>query len=250
MKTLGIIPARYASSRFPGKPLAKIRGKSMIQRVFQRVNESALMDRVIVATDDARIYDHVKAFGGNVQMTSTDHRSGTDRCAEVFSSMDAAESYDVVFNIQGDEPFIQAGQLAAVRQLFEREECSIGTLCVPIKEPALVEDPNVVKIVFDAHQKALYFSRHPIPFVRNHPRSSWPEHQPYYKHLGLYAFRAATLLEVAELSPSSLELAESLEQLRWLQNGFNIYTGITSQDAYGIDHPEDIERIPNQFFNQ
>lgn len=238
---VAIIPARYASTRFPGKPLADIWGKSMLQRVWEQARKTASVERVIVATDDERIYEHVRAFGGEVVMTRPDHRSGTDRCAEVVASIENAE---IVLNIQGDEPFVQPEQIdLLVRTLTEGPSYPIATLVKRIRTTEELFNPNVVKAVFSQYRQALYFSRHPIPFVRGVAPEAWLEAGEFYKHLGLYAFRPDALWQIAQLPPSPLELAESLEQLRWLTHGYGIAIGITDLESAGIDTPEDLQRL-------
>ncbi len=243
---LGIIPARFASTRFPGKPLVLIHGKSMIQRVYEQVEQARRVNRVVVATDDARIYDHVRSFGGEVLLTRADHPSGTDRCAEVAQQFPEAEW---VLNIQGDEPFIQPEQIDLLADtLSQSARFSIATLAKQIEQPEHLLNPNVVKVVFSRRFGALYFSRHPIPYLRNHPASDWLTHLPFYKHIGLYGFSRKTLLRVARLRPTPLEQAESLEQLRWLEHGCRIAVGVTTQETVGIDTPEDLERVERSVF--
>ncbi|HAD14507.1 MAG TPA: 3-deoxy-manno-octulosonate cytidylyltransferase [Saprospirales bacterium] len=239
---LSIIPARWASTRFPGKPLATIAGKTMIQRVFEQVSQSAKVDVVVVATDDERIYDHVKSFGGKVVMTKSDHPSGTDRCAEVAQQFPEAE---LVLNVQGDEPFILPQQIDLLAEtLLASKTAQIATLVKKIEQPEALFNPNVVKAVFSEMAGAIYFSRHPIPFLRGAEPSEWFSRQTFYKHIGLYGFRRQALAEIALLSPTPLELAESLEQLRWLEYGFQIAVGITEWETIGVDTPEDLERLP------
>lgn len=241
MKFIAIIPARYASTRFPGKPLAVLGGKTMIQRVYEQV--AGVLDDAVVATDDERIYEAVKAFGGKVVMTSTEHRSGTDRCQEAYTKV--GEKYDVVVNVQGDEPFIQASQLEALKRCFENPATQIATLVKPFKAEdglAALENPNSPKVVLDEASQALYFSRSVIPYLRNVPREEWLMKHTFYKHLGIYAFRAEVLREVTALPQSTLEKAESLEQLRWLENGYKIGVGVTDIETIGIDTPEDLEK--------
>lgn len=241
MKFIAIIPARYASTRFPGKPLAVLGGKTMIQRVYEQV--VGVLDDAVVATDDERIYEAVQTFGGKVVMTSTEHRSGTDRCQEAYAKV--GEKYDVVVNVQGDEPFIQASQLEALKRCFENPATQIATLVKPFKEAdglSALENPNSPKVVLDEASQALYFSRSVIPYLRNVPREEWLSHHTFYKHIGIYAFRAEVLREVTALPQSTLEKAESLEQLRWLENGYKIGVGITDIETIGIDTPEDLEK--------
>ena len=240
MKFIGIIPARYASSRFPGKPLADIGGMTMIERVYRQACKA--LDEVAVATDDRRIADTVEAFGGRAIMTSPDHRSGTDRCHEAYrlSGTDA----DIVINIQGDEPFIAPEQIEALKGCFESEDTQIATLVRPF-DPArgfeALFDPNTPKVVLDSAMHALYFSRSIIPYVRNRPWQEGVDDTTYYTHVGLYGYRAATLAQLVALPQSQLELAESLEQLRWLQAGYSIKTAATTCPTIGIDTPADLE---------
>ena len=238
MKFIGIIPARYASSRFPGKPLANLGGKPVIQRVYEQV--SSVLDTVYVATDDQRIFDCVLAFGGKVVMTSPHHQSGTDRIEEAIQKIGGR--YDVVINIQGDEPFVQPSQIRTVCSCFEDPGTQIATLGKPFTSMEAVENPNSPKIVVDNKGFALYFSRSMIPYVRGVEKEEWLTHYPFLKHLGIYAYRTQVLAEITSLPQSSLELAESLEQLRWLQNGYRIKVGITSEETVGIDTPADLER--------
>lgn len=237
---LVVIPARYASTRFPGKPLVSIAGKTMIQRVYEQVRLAPLVDQIVVATDDQRIFDHVRAFGGEVRMTDAAHPSGTDRCAEVALQFPEA---DLILNIQGDEPFIQPEQIAGLIEVLQGAETGIATLAKSITDAALLSNPNVVKVVKSLSNRALYFSRHPAPFVRSMPESEWVTAGLHYKHIGLYGFHRDTLLAITRLPPSPLELAESLEQLRWLENGYPITVGITQLETIGIDSPEDLERL-------
>lgn len=245
MQILGIIPARYASTRFPGKPLALIGGRPMIEHVWRGVSDSGLMDRVVVATDDQRIADAVKAFGGDVMMTSTKHRSGTDRCGEVVSTLgDEAERYDVVVNIQGDEPRVAARQLDSVTRCFVDDPTTeIATLCKHIDSADELLSPNVVKVVCGLGGNALYFSRQPIPYLRGVETDQWLCRHDYYKHIGIYAFRRDVLQRVVTLAPSPLEVSESLEQLRWLENGMRISVRETDVENIAIDTPEDLKKL-------
>lgn len=241
LRYIAIIPARYASTRFPGKPLAQLGGQSVIERVYRQV--SGVIEDVVVATDDERIYSAVEAFGGRVVMTSAEHRSGTDRCWEAYCKQD--EQFDVVINVQGDEPFITASQLRAIISCFEDENTDIATLVKPFtKEDGLsaLENPNTPKVVLDAQMRAIYFSRSVIPFLRGVEREQWLSHHTFYKHIGMYAFRSEVLEQITSLEQSVLEKAESLEQLRWLENGYNIGVGITEEETIGIDTPEDLQR--------
>lgn len=241
LKFIAIIPARYASTRFPGKPLAQLGGKPMIQRVYEQV--ASVVEDVVVATDDERIYNAVEAFGGRVVMTSANHKSGTDRCWEAYQKQ--GEEFDVVINVQGDEPFIAHSQLKAIMACFEDEATDIATLVKPFTEEdglAALENPNSPKVVLDKQSRAIYFSRSVIPYLRGVEREQWLNAHTYYKHIGMYAFRADVLREVTSLAQSPLELAESLEQLRWLENGYKIGVGISNVETVGIDTPEDLQR--------
>ena len=246
MKFIGIIPARYASTRFPGKPLAILGGKTVIQRVYEQV--VGVLGEAYVATDDERIRQAVEAFGGVAVMTRTDHKSGTDRIQEAAENI--GTTADVIINVQGDEPFIQQSQLATVKALFDDPQVQIGTLGKPFESMDAVENPNSPKIVCDMNGYAMYFSRSVIPYVRGKEPSAWLEHFPYLKHLGLYAYRREVLAEITKLPQSPLELAESLEQLRWLQNGYRIKVGLTDVETVGIDTPEDLQRAEEFLKNQ
>lgn len=239
MKYIGVIPARYASTRFPGKPLVMLGGKSMIERVYEQV--AGVLDETCVATDDERIFDAVKAFGGNVVMTSTEHKSGTDRIQEAVTKI--GDGYDVVVNIQGDEPFIQRSQIETVCRCFDDEITQIATLGKPFGNNfEAITNSNSPKIVIDNRGYAMYFSRSVIPFIRGKQTEEWAEAYPFVKHIGLYAYRREVLAEITQLPQSSLEIAESLEQLRWLQNGYRIKVGLTDVETVGIDTPEDLQR--------
>ena len=240
LKFIGIIPARYASTRFPGKPLADIGGKTMIERVYIQAHRE--LDDVAVATDDNRIADAVKAFGGNVVMTSELHRSGTDRCYEAYKNLDS--DADVIINIQGDEPFIEPSQIAAIKDCFEASDTQIATLARKFDAAKGFEalfDSNTPKVVMDNNMNAIYFSRSIIPYVRNHDWKEWINNATFYTHVGMYAYRADVLAQITQLPQSSLELAESLEQLRWIQNGYKIKVGLTDCPTIGIDTPADLE---------
>lgn len=241
LKFIAIIPARYASTRFPCKPLARLGGMPVIERVYRQVK--GVVEDVVVATDDERILAAVEAFGGRAVMTSDKHRSGTDRCWEAYQKQ--GEEYDVVINVQGDEPFIAHSQLRAIMACFEDEATDIATLVKPFTAEdglAALENPNSPKVVLDSESRAIYFSRSVIPYLRGVEREQWLEHHTFYKHIGMYAFRREALREVTSLEPSPLEMAESLEQLRWLENGYKIGVGISSIETVGIDTPEDLER--------
>ena len=238
MKFIGIIPARYASTRFPGKPLAVLGGKTVIQRVYEQA--SSVLEEAYVATDDERIFDAVEAFGGRAVMTRADHKSGTDRIEEAAEKI--GTNADVIINIQGDEPFIQKSQIETLMQLFEVPETQIGTLGKRFETIDAALNPNSPKIVTDLQGFALYFSRSIIPFVRGQEQAVWLEKYPFLKHLGLYAYRREVLREITKLPQSPLEIAESLEQLRWIENGYRIRVGITDVETVGIDTPEDLQR--------
>lgn len=242
MKFLGIIPARFASTRFPGKPLADMQGKPMIQRVYEQVTK--VLPVAYVATDDIRIEAAVKAFGGNVVMTSDQHKSGTDRCYEAFTKI--GKDFDVIINIQGDEPFIHPEQIETLINCFTNKDVEIATLVKPF---AIEDDfetklfnPNTPKVVLNKKGEALYFSRSVIPYLRGKQYTEWLANHTYYKHIGMYAYRADILKAITALEQSPLEIAESLEQLRWIENGYTIQTGITHQETIGIDTPEDLEK--------
>ena len=241
MKFIGIIPARYASTRFPAKPLALLGGKTVIQRVYEQV--AGVLDEAYVATDDERIEQAVKEFGGKVVMTSVNHKSGTDRCYEAYTKV--GSGYDVVVNIQGDEPFIQPSQLEAIKNCFNDPSTDIATL-VKLFTSAdgfeALENVNSPKVVVNKNMNALYFSRSIIPYQRNKDKADWLAGHTYYKHIGLYAYRAEVLKQITSLPQSSLELAESLEQLRWLENGYSIKVGISEVETIGIDTPQDLAR--------
>ena len=242
MKVLGIIPARYASTRFPGKPLVDIQGKTMIQRVYEQAMKAKSLSKVIVATDDERIFNHVKSFKGEVMMTSDVHQSGTDRCAEVINQL-SSEAFDAVVNIQGDEPFINPIQIDSVVEVLKKEPFMIATLVNRIHTEGVIHNPNIVKAVFSSEGKAIYFSRSPIPYLRNTPTDEWLSKGEFYKHIGLYAYKSAVLKEIALLPPSRLEQLESLEQLRWLENGYSIGIAETDLETIGIDTPEDLLKV-------
>lgn len=241
MNFIGIIPARYASSRFPGKPLAMIGSMTMIERVYRQA--SKVLDEVIVATDDTRISEAVKSFGGRAIMTSPDHPSGTDRVYEAYTL--SGSDAPVIINIQGDEPFIDPRQIELLKSCFEDAETDIATL-VRIFDPeagfAALENPNTPKVVTDSRGRALYFSRSVIPYIRGAQPAEWPFKTRYLTHVGIYAYRAEVLAQLVKLPRSPLEIAESLEQLRWLQNGYNIMTAVTDCPTIGIDTPDDLAR--------
>jgi 3-deoxy-manno-octulosonate cytidylyltransferase (CMP-KDO synthetase) len=239
---IGIIPARYASTRFPGKPLADLAGKPMIQRVYERVQTA--MEQVLVATDDHRIEQAVNSFGGNVVMTSEKHTSGTDRCAqalEIWQKQNKSR-FDIVINIQGDEPFIRLEQIEALKKCFTDKSVQIATLIKPIEDAGILDDPNRPKVAVGVTGLALYFSRSPIPYFRSREKEQWVKTHTFFQHQGIYAYRSEVLKEITGLPPSKLELAESLEQLRWLENGYRVQTAITHYESIGIDTPADLEK--------
>ena len=235
MKILGIIPARYASTRLPGKSLIEIGGKTMIQRVYEQVALCNSLTHYIVATDDSRIADQVRSFGGEVILTSPQHLNGTERCAEVLSII--GQHFDVVINIQGDEPFINPLQINTLADLMRNTNCDIGTLIKICADRTQLENPSIIKAVVNNQFKALYFSRAVIPYLRNENQN-----HIFYKHIGIYGYKTAVLRKIVQLPPSILEIAESLEQLRWIENGYSIHTAITPFESISIDTPADIER--------
>jgi len=243
MKIIGIIPARYASTRFPGKPLALIGGITMIQRVYEQAVKTKALHTVVVATDNKEIFEHVQRFGGQVCMTAETHVSGTDRCNEVLTQQ--TETYDYIINIQGDEPFIAPEQIELLASLLNGET-QLATLVKKITESQQLHNPNVVKAVLNKNNEALYFSRSPIPYWRG-TTSDWTTQHTYYKHIGMYAYRADVLKQITQIPISTLERAESLEQLRWLENGFKIKVAETQLETMGIDTPEDLEQANTAF---
>lgn len=241
MKFVAIIPARYGSSRFPGKPLADMHGKTMIQRVYEQVKNS--VSDVWVATDDKRIFDTVEAFGGKAVMTSSMHKSGTDRCNDAYIQI--GQSFDVVINVQGDEPFIQPQQIESLKNCFETLDVQLATLVKPFRKEDgfdVLFNPNSPKVIINNKNEAIYFSRSIIPYIRDAHHTEWLDKHIFYKHIGMYAYRTDILQEITKLPQSSLELAESLEQLRWIENGYKIKVGITDIETIGIDTPEDMEK--------
>lgn len=238
-KILAVIPARYASTRFPGKPLVDIGGKSMVRRVYEQTQKASHIDRVVVATDNKEIFDHVLRFGGSACMTRENHPSGTDRCYEALTLQ--KEKFEYVINIQGDEPFIQPDQIEQLAAVLDGKT-EIATLVKKIDTDDELNNLGEVKVVMDKNNNALYFSRNVIPHIRNVPQDKWLTNFNYYKHVGLYAFRSDVLKEITSLPVSSLEKAESLEQLRWLENGYPIAVAETQTESICIDNPEDIPR--------
>ncbi|MFD0749352.1 3-deoxy-manno-octulosonate cytidylyltransferase [Mucilaginibacter calamicampi] len=241
MNILGIIPARYASSRFPGKPLVDIAGKSMIQRVYEQAAKCADLTSVVVATDDDRIFDHVINFGGKAVITSDQHQSGTDRCAEVAS---IHNGYDVIINIQGDEPYIEPEQISKLAACFDATDVQIATLIKRIKTEQELHNPNSPKVVVNKLNEAVYFSRSALPHIRGEEPQNWLEFYTYYKHIGIYGYRADVLQQITKLEVSALEKAEALEQLRWIENGYRIKVAETEFETYAVDTPADLELLP------
>ena len=239
MNILGIIPARYGSTRFEGKPLALINGKMMIQRVYEQAKKADKLSEVVVATDDERIYNAVVGFGGKAVMTSTKHKSGTDRCCEVVDKI--GNGFDAVINIQGDEPYINPQEINQIAELISEKDTQLASLCKPVYDEEELMSPNAVKVVFDKNGKALYFSRFAIPYLRNQIERT------FYKHIGIYAYKCDVLKKVAALPQSGLELAESLEQLRWLENGYTVRMGVTEFESFSVDVPDDIVKIEKIF---
>ncbi len=237
----GIIPARYASSRFPGKSLLDIGGKTMIQRVYEQAKKSKSLQKLVVATDDQRILDHVLSFGGEAVMTSPEHPSGTDRCWDAFPQL--KEAYQYVINIQGDEPFIDPSQIDTLSALLQDGTTELATLMIPVSKAEDLFDTGEVKIVLNDKMEALYFSRMAIPYLKGVEQAFWHEHHAYYRHVGMYAYRSDVLKKITKLPVSSLERAESLEQLRWLENGYRIKCGVTHFESHCIDTPEDVEKV-------
>jgi len=240
MKILGIIPARYASTRFPGKPLVDIAGKSMIQRVYEQAKKCAQLSEVIVATDDDRIFEHVQAFGGKAIMTSSAHQSGTDRCAEVAEKY---TEYDVIINIQGDEPYIDPEQIGKLISCFNESATQIATLIKKISTEQELLNTNSPKVIINKNSEAIYFSRSPLPHIRGQEPQNWLQHFTYFKHIGIYGYRADILKQITKLPVSPLEKAESLEQLRWIENGYKIKVAETEIETIAIDTPEDLKKL-------
>jgi len=240
MNILGIIPARYASTRFPGKPLVDIAGKSMIQRVYEQAKKCIDLAEVIVATDDGRIYDHVVNFGGLAIMTSADHQSGTDRCAEVAL---LRPQYDVIINIQGDEPYIDPEQVSKLAACFNDADTQIATLIKKVQNEQDLFNTSSPKVIVNKLSEAIYFSRSPLPHIRGQEQKDWLNYFTYFKHIGIYGYRADVLQQITKLPISSLEKAESLEQLRWIENGYRIKVSETELETYAVDTPGDLEKL-------
>jgi 3-deoxy-manno-octulosonate cytidylyltransferase (CMP-KDO synthetase) len=241
IKILGVIPSRFGSSRFPGKPLIDLAGKSMIQRVYEQAKKAKLLSDVIVATDEERIFKHVEKFGGKAMMTSSSHQSGTDRCAEILEKLNS--EFHAVINIQGDEPFINPEQIDLLAKCFEDKNTELATLINQTEDSSLIQNPNRIKVVIDKNNQALYFSRSAIPFMKEIPTTDWAKHHPYFLHIGIYGYRSDILKAITNLPVSSLEKTESLEQLRWLENGYRIKVAKTNFESYSIDSPEDVNNV-------
>lgn len=246
-KNLGLIPARFASTRFPGKPLTIIDGKSMIQRVFEQASKATSLELVYIATDDKRIYDHVLSFTKQVVMTSENHPNGTSRCQEAVEVIESRDkmTFDNIINIQGDEPYINPEQIDTLSALMLAKGVDIGTLAKRINSTDNLFNPNVVKVIFGKDSEAHYFSRLPIPFLRDADQQNWVSQHDYYKHIGIYGYRTSVLKAIVKLLPSPLEQAEKLEQLRWLENGFKIFVKPTEYESIAIDSPEDLKKLMN-----
>ena len=246
MRILGIIPARYASTRFPAKALVDIGGKSMVQRVYEQASKAKQLDQVIVATDDERILKHVEDFGGKAVMTDTNHQSGTDRCYEALAKTEG--EYQYVINIQGDEPFISPEPINELAGVLNGDT-ELATLVKVIDSEDILFNHNVPKAVLNRKDEVMYFSRQTIPYLRNAEQEDWLKMHRFYKHIGIYAYRVDVLAEITKLPVSSLEKAEALEQLRWLENGYAIRAVITSDDSHGVDTPDDLERVTRKFLS-
>jgi 3-deoxy-manno-octulosonate cytidylyltransferase (CMP-KDO synthetase) len=238
---VGIIPARYSSTRFPGKALCNIKGKTMVQRVYEQAKQSTYLHKVVVATDDQRIADNVLSFGGEVVLTASTHPSGTDRCWDALQQL--KEKYDYVINIQGDEPFINPKQIDELAAVLNDGTTELATQMIAVDSYGMLADEGEVKIVLNTNNEALYFSRAIIPYIKNVDKKEWHKHHPYYRHVGLYAYRRDILEKITKLPVSALEKVESLEQLRWLENGFKIKCVTTKFDSHCIDTPEDLQKM-------
>jgi len=247
MRILAIIPARYSSVRFPGKPLADINGKPMVQRVYEQIKKCSSIKDIVVATDDERIINAVNSFGGKALLTLPDHQSGTDRCAEVIQRH--KENFDVIINVQGDEPFIAPDQIELIASCFKNQEIQIATLIKRITQSPELFDSSKVKVVINEKEEAMYFSRFPIPFLRGLSEELWLENSVYYKHIGIYGYRTEVLSQIVKLPVHLLEKAESLEQLRWLANGYRIQTALTELESISVDTIEDL-KAARKFLNE
>lgn len=246
MKSIGIIPSRYSSTRFPGKPLAEIKGKSMIQRVYEQSSKSKKLSKLVVATDDERIYNHVKSFGGDVLMTDIDHTNGTSRCNEILTLLENdGEEFEVAINIQGDEPYINPEQIDSIIALFENSKVQIGTLVKKISSSDDLFNPNVVKAVVGNKNNALYFSRRAIPMLRGIDKDSWLDHFTYFKHIGIYGYKTSVLKAISIMPIGIIEKAEQLEQLRWIENGIPISVDITDYESIAVDTVDDLLKLEN-----
>jgi 3-deoxy-manno-octulosonate cytidylyltransferase (CMP-KDO synthetase) len=249
MKCIGIIPARYASTRFPGKPLALINGKTMIRRVYEQATQAGHLSYVLIATDDTRIQEHIETFSGEVVMTSTSHRSGTERCLAALEMLmekeQGTETFDVLINIQGDEPYIPPSIIDELAACFKDDEIKIATMIRRITSENELLDPNIVKVVIDKNRRAIYFSRTPVPYLRGVEQEDWLKVHTFYKHIGMYGYRVDTLSQLVALPPSPLEKAEVLEQLRWIENGFSVQTIVTDYDSLSVDVPNDLLKFTN-----
>jgi 3-deoxy-manno-octulosonate cytidylyltransferase (CMP-KDO synthetase) len=248
MNVTAIIPARFSSQRLPGKPLALIHGKTMIQRVYEQTQKCPAISQAIVATDDNRILEHVLSFGGKAVMTSEHHQSGTDRCYEAAVKSGIQEPESIIINVQGDEPFIDPAQISQICGCFKNPQTQIATLIKKIDNSGDLFNPAKPKVIIDAQKRALYFSRASIPFIRGIEEENWMASHTFYKHIGIYGFRMDILKKITSLKPSALEQAEALEQLRWLENGFFIQTETTEYDSVSVDTLEDLEKINNTSF--
>ncbi len=242
---VGIIPARYASTRFPGKPLIDIKGKTMLQRVYEQAAKSKLLSKVVVATDDEKIFNHVKGFGGEVVMTAAHHPSGTDRCMDALLQLE--DNFQYVINIQGDEPFIEPGQIDELAAVLQDGTTELATQMIAVDSYEMLFDKGEVKIVLNDNNEALYFSRMVIPFIKGVDEKEWHQHHPYFRHVGMYAYRKDILEKITQVPVSPLEKAESLEQLRWVENGFTIKCVVTKYESHCIDTPEDLEKVLHLF---
>ena len=240
MKILGIIPARYASTRFPGKPLIDLSGKSMIHRVYEQCKKASSLVEVVVATDDERIFAAVKAFNGNVIMTAGDHQSGTDRCAEVARKM---PGFDAIINIQGDEPLIDPNQINLLAACFNDISTELATLVKKIKTKEELFNYNTPKVIINKNSEAIYFSRQVIPYLKNVNPDDYLNQYTFYKHIGIYGYKTSTLGIISNIATGNLEKAEMLEQLRWIENGYKIKVAITTHESLAIDSPEDVEKV-------
>jgi 3-deoxy-manno-octulosonate cytidylyltransferase (CMP-KDO synthetase) len=242
VKIIGIVPARFDSTRFPGKPLVDINGKSMVQRVYEQSKKSKRLSDVLIATDDERILNHVREFGGEAILTTPQHQSGTDRCAEIIEKMQG-DTWDAVINIQGDEPYIHPEQIDLLCSTFDDPNTKLSTLVKKISSADELFNHNNVKVILNKRNEAIYFSRLPIPYNRNFPEQDWLRYSTYYKHIGIYGYRTETLKEISKLAKTNLEITESLEQLRWIENGYIIRAEVTSLESIAIDTPEDLLKV-------